>query len=248
MSTGTPARRLSTGGQPPIRIFEHYVVEQVPSRDGRTPCFTAWLREELADGCRTTWDDEPIRVADTRPEFAIQVYDTTTPPSSQGHGNDTDNGVEQQLKALAQALHAETRWERDGPPGDDRDRIDVWSLPLPADLSDEERIATCKAHLLAEIAARDGGDITGFPIERCQDHGKWGRALYIIDRPPAFWNEGEGGILELLWDVNPGYRAMLVREGGEQYKTYEFEPSVARVTRAMLGDQWLKMRHGATRY
>ncbi|KAK7989990.1 hypothetical protein PG989_010305 [Apiospora arundinis] len=248
MSTsGTPPRRLSTGGQPPTRIFEHYVVEQVPSRDDRTPCFTAWLREEIADGCRTTWNDEPIRVADTRPKFSIQVYETTPlPPSSQGNGS--CNGVEQHLKALAQALHAETREERDGPPGGDRDRIDVWSLPLPADLSDEEKLATCKAHLLAEIAARDAGDITGFPIERVHDYHKWGRALYIIDRPPALWNEGEGGILELLWDVNPGYRAMLVREGGEQYETLEFEPGVARVTRAMLGDQWLKMRHGATRY
>ncbi|KAK7947917.1 uncharacterized protein PG986_008803 [Apiospora aurea] len=147
------------------------------------------------------------------------------------------------------ALHAETRWERDGPPDEDRDRIDVWGLPLPADPSDAEKIATCKAHLLAEIAARGGGDGDGdsggeteFPIARVNDWETFGRALYIIDRPPARWDEGEGGILELLWDVNPGYRAMLVRDAGEEYETHEFEPSVTRLTRAELGKQWLKMR------
>ncbi|KAK8132254.1 hypothetical protein PG999_000427 [Apiospora kogelbergensis] len=240
-NSGTPPRRLSTGGQPPIKFLLHYVVEQVPSRNGRTPCFTAWLREELASGQITTWNDEPIRVEDTRPEFAIQVYDTTTPPSQDSGGD-----VDQRLQALAKALHAETRGEREGPPGRDRDRIDVWGLPLSADLSDEERIATCKAHLLAEIAARDGGE-TEFPIERIGNSFTFGRALYIIDRPPSRWDEGEGGILELLWDVNPGYRAMMVHEFGEKYETYEYEPIVTRVTRAELGNQWLMMRHGASR-
>ncbi|KAK8094775.1 hypothetical protein PG997_001460 [Apiospora hydei] len=242
---GTPPRRLSYGGKPPIRIREHYVVEPVPSRDGRTPCFMAWLREELAPA-----RGEPNRVADTRPEFAIQVYDTTiAPPPSRGRDGDGDGDVEQHLRVLAKALHAETHWERDGPPAEDRDRIDVWGLPLPADLSDAEKIATCKAHLLAEIAARDGdgGGDTEFPIARVNDWEKFGRALYVIDRPPARWDEGEGGILELLWDVNPGYRAMLVRDASPEYKTLEFEPSVTRLTRAELGNQWLKMRYCATR-
>ncbi|KDN68418.1 hypothetical protein CSUB01_07539 [Colletotrichum sublineola] len=36
-------RRMSIGGQAPVRFDEEYVVEQIPSHDGK-PFFTAWVR------------------------------------------------------------------------------------------------------------------------------------------------------------------------------------------------------------
>lgn len=77
------------------------------------------------------------------------------------------------------------------------DSIDVWGMPLAADLFNEERVAKCKAHVLDEIASQDAAENDGFPITRLDIDVQWQRAIIIIDRPQKLWDEGEGGFLVL---------------------------------------------------
>ena len=67
-------RRPSTGGKPPARVRYHPVVEEAPSHTHRTPCITAWEREEIFEGGQST--AEP-KIKDNPPMWSIQVYDTT---------------------------------------------------------------------------------------------------------------------------------------------------------------------------
>lgn len=103
-------------------------MEQAPSHDG-APCFTAY-----------TVDAENMG----RPLFAIRVYDTT--PEAGGADRTRD---------LALKIHRGTEHERvERQPAVDRDRIEVVGLPMAPDTPDERRIEACKAHHMAEVAAR----------------------------------------------------------------------------------------------
>ncbi|KAI0429382.1 hypothetical protein F5Y09DRAFT_310404 [Xylaria sp. FL1042] len=225
MPEAVPTRRPSTGGKPPVRIREHYVVEEAPSHDDRTPCITAWIRVEIVR-VPEGWPASDFPVDDTRPEWSIQIYDTTSQSDNRDH-----------LRALAEMLHRETREEREASGREAPDRIDVWGMPLPADMSDEERVARCKAHQQAEIASRDGA-ANDFPIPPLDSHREWQRGIVIIDRPPARWDEGEGGFLEVHWDVNPAWREMM----GPDYK--EPEVSWFRFTRSELDRSLMRLRDG----
>jgi len=215
-----PERRLSTGGKPPIKIREHYVVEEASSHDS-TPCYTAWVREEILQ-VPQGWSASDFNVANERPQLSLQIYDTTPQAA------DPDR-----LKTLAETLHKETREERGAGCRDQPDRIDVWGMPFAADASKEERIAKCKAHILAEIAARQTSGDDGFHVPELRSHYQWNRAIVIIDQPEESWNEGEGGFLVVYWDLDPSYLEMVAQAYGEDHQ--EPETSAIRYTRDGLG-------------
>ncbi|KAH8896707.1 hypothetical protein GQ53DRAFT_743323 [Thozetella sp. PMI_491] len=192
-----PTRRPSTGGKPPIRIRENYVVEEVSSHDS-TPCFTAWIRKEIIK-IPEGWSLSDYADLGLRPEWSVQIYDITSQSDNLEH-----------LKTLAETLHRETREERevDGRPVPDR--IDVWGMPLAADTTDKERIAKCKAHILAEVASRNTTGDADFQIPQLMQ--QWQRALIIIDQPQELWNGNEGGFLVAFWDIHPNYLELLGKD------------------------------------
>lgn len=224
-----PTRRPSTGGLPPVKTREQYAVEEAPSQNS-TPCFTAWVREEIVE-IPAGWSASDFEIFDKRPEWSLQIYDTTPQSDNPEH-----------LKALAEALHRETREEREVNGRAKPDRIDVWGMPLSTDASDEERMAKCKAHVLAEISWRDATGSTEFHIPRLNVREKWQRGIIIIDRPEGLWDEDEGGFLAVYWDIHPKYIELLAREYGEGHK--EPETSMIRYTRAELGQVLANLRDG----
>ncbi|KAI1873525.1 hypothetical protein JX265_005147 [Neoarthrinium moseri] len=221
------ARRPSTGGLPPVQIREQYVVEEAPSHDG-TSCFTAWIRDEIIK-IPQGWAASDFSISDKRPPWSFQLYDTTSQSDNPDH-----------LKILAETLHRETREERETHGRGEPDRIDVWGMPLAADASDEERIAKCKAHVLAEIASRNTAGAADFNIPRLNSHEQWQRAIVIIDRPQALWDTDEGGFLAVYWDVRPSYLELLAREYGQDHQ--EPEASAFRYTRTELGQVLANLR------
>lgn len=99
------------------------MVQEPLSHDG-TPCFSAWEDCKAVEKRHAKW------VSNGRPKYSIQIYDTT--PNS----NDP-----QHIKALAEHLHKATLETRGGDGDTDYDdRLDVYVLALPADLSDEGRV------------------------------------------------------------------------------------------------------------
>ncbi|KAF1922829.1 uncharacterized protein M421DRAFT_10182 [Didymella exigua CBS 183.55] len=215
-----PERRLSTGGLPPIKIREQYLVEEVSSH-GNTPCYTAWVREEIVR-VPQGWSASDFTIATQRPQWSLQIYDTTPQAADQDH-----------LKTLAETLHRETREERGAGGRDEPDRIDVWGMPFAADASEEDRIAKCKAHISAEMAARHTSVDDDFYVSEFHSHDQWKRAILIIDQPQESWNEGEGGFLAVYWDPHPGYLDMLAQAYDEEYQ--EPDTSAVRYTRDGLG-------------
>ncbi|KAK2013423.1 hypothetical protein LZ32DRAFT_691127 [Colletotrichum eremochloae] len=183
-------RRMSTGGQAPVRVNEEYVVEQIPSHDGK-PFFTAWVRRWYPKP-PDDFTPEELNQDSVRPSRSIQFYDITT-------GSDDHN----HLKALAESLHRDTRkmrWNREK-----RDRIDVCGMPLAVGLSDEEKAAKCKAHIVAEIASRKaGGAGPDLEVSLLEEYPGWKRGIMVIDKPREYWNEDErGGLMEVYWDEHP---------------------------------------------
>jgi hypothetical protein len=222
-----PGRRLSTGGLPPIKIREQYLVEEAASHDS-TPCYTAWVREEIVQ-VPYGWSASDFDVANQHPQWSLQIYDTTPQAA------DPDR-----LKTLAETLHKETRKERGVGGRDQPDRIDVWGMPFAVDASDEERIAKCKAHILAEIAARETSAHNDFHVPELRSHHHWNRAILIIDQPEESWNQNEGGFLAVYWDLHPSYLETLAQAHGESRQGPE--TSAFRYTRDDLGQLLGRLR------
>lgn len=222
-----PERRPSTGGLPPIKIREQYVVEEISCSDN-TPCYTAWVRKEMVQ-VPQGWSASDFHIASERPQLSFQIYDTTPQAVDRGH-----------LKRLAETLHKETREERGFGGRDQSDRIDVWGMPFAADVSEEEKIAKCKAHILAQIAARETFENDGFRVPELQGHYHWKRVILIIDQPEESWNEDKGGFLAVYWDLYPSYLEMLAQAHGEGYS--EPDTSAFRYTRDELGQELGSLR------
>ncbi|KAI1365679.1 hypothetical protein F5Y08DRAFT_303377 [Xylaria arbuscula] len=239
MSEAVPTRRLSTGGKPPIKVRFHYVVEEAPSHDVQTPCMTAWEKEEIV-AYPKGWPEWDYEVGDTRPMWSIQVYDTTPHSDNREH-----------LGALVEMLHRDTKEVRYASGRDERDRVDVWGMPLPIDMPDEERVARCKAHMQAEIVAREcapAGTAYDFHIPQLSTINMWKRGLVIIDRQQEQWNDGEGGFLVVKWGVHPSYIEMMNREislpGDPPYTGPESEMHFWRETQTDLGSSLMDLREG----
>jgi hypothetical protein len=213
-----PERRLSTGGKPPIEIREQYLVEETSSHDG-TPCYTAWVREEIVK-VPQGWSTSDFTMGTKRPQRSFQIYDTTPQAADPNH-----------LKTLAETFHKETRKERGR---DQRDRIDVWSMPFAADTSKEENMAKCKAHILAEIAVRETSGDDNFHIPALCSHYQYNRAILIVDQPEESWNKDEGGFLAVYWDLHLSWLEMLAKAYGEDYQGPE--TSAFRCTYDELGE------------
>ncbi|KAF2644054.1 hypothetical protein P280DRAFT_537718 [Massarina eburnea CBS 473.64] len=142
-------RRPLTGGLPLTKFRHHYIVEEAPSHDS-TLCFTACIREDVVK-IPEGWSSDFI-IPNRRPQWSIQIYDTT--PQS---------GNPEHLITLAEMLHSETREDREAWGRGEPDSVDIWGMPLTTDASDEERIAKCKAHVLAEITSRNAPEIFLYP-------------------------------------------------------------------------------------
>ena len=108
------------------QVFPRDVLDPIHTHDG-TPA-TAIYRI----------DSDTIKC----PLFSYQLYDISPHTSSKVHA-----------MSVAVLVHEGTiakRGRNDRHP----QRIDVYSFPLPGDMSQDERVAKCIAHQRAEIAAR----------------------------------------------------------------------------------------------
>ncbi|TPX08002.1 uncharacterized protein E0L32_010333 [Thyridium curvatum] len=181
------ARRLSTGGQAPVRIETCMQVERVQTHDG-APCYSAWksTRPYGSDEDHTT----------SRSPWGLQVYDTRP-------GCDGDHS---RLKELALRLHEDT-WDARGAEGrDEPDRVDLYALPMPSSATDEERAEKCKAHYLTERKARNARGVRGAshyipPVRR---YSGWKHVILTIAKAEEDWDKGEGGFLLVQWQTSTG--------------------------------------------
>ncbi|KZM26589.1 uncharacterized protein EKO05_0005373 [Ascochyta rabiei] len=211
-----PERRLSTGGLPPIRVREQCVVEKVPSHhDPGVPCYTAWMREEI-EKVPEGWSASDFTIANKRPQRSFQIYDTTPQAANPDH-----------LQTLAEEFQTELCKDHGVGGRNKTARIDVWAKPFAADASagEEMKIDTCKAHILAEIAARETSGDNSFHVSELCSHVRWKRFLLIMDQPEESWNEDEGGFLAVYWDPHSSYQG--TPEGPETH--------TRRYTREELG-------------
>lgn len=239
-----PGREPPRGIRPPIKVRETYVVEPAPSHDG-APCLAAWTRDDVLEAPEG-WSLSDLPDFGRRPAWSIQVYDTTTTSKPEG-GDDDDR---EHLGKLARELHEETREERHTHGRSAPDRLEVWGMPLPDDMPEDEKAARCKAHAVAEIASRDAAaataaatsDDVGFPIPKVDVQERWQRGIVIVDRPRELWDEGEGGFLVAYWDSRPDYLEALAQEYGGRRE--EPDVSVFRYTRSELGALFGGLRDG----
>lgn len=182
-------RRLSTGGKPPVKIEERYIIEEAPSRGG-LPCATAWFRHEIVEfgsKIHEGWSLSDYDYDRGSPPWSIQVYDTSE-----------DAGHVEHLILVAETLHKQTRDDRENHEAQvrvDRDRIDVWGMPLPFETSESERIARCKMHFEGFVQS----EFMRLP----SFHWRWRKGILIIDRPPHRWGDDEEAFMTVFWDASP---------------------------------------------
>lgn len=191
--SSNPERRPSTGGLPPIKVHEQCVVEQVPSyHDPSTPCYTAWIREEIVK-VPEGWSASDFTIANERPQRSIQIYNTTPQAANPDR-----------LQTLAWEFQTELCKDHGVGGRDQTARIDVWAKPFTAEDSEETKINTCKAHILAEITARETLGDDSFHISKFSSHDQWKRFLLIMDQPEESWDRDEAGFLAVYWDHHSG--------------------------------------------
>lgn len=182
-------RRLSTGGLPPIRVNEQCVVEKVPSYyDLSIPCYTAWIREEIVK-VPEGWSASDFTIANERPQRSFQIYDTTPQAANLDH-----------LQALAREFQIELCKDHGVGGRDQTARIDVWAKPFTANESEGTKVNACKAHILAEMIARETSGDDSFHISKLSSHNQWKRFLLITDQSEESWDRDEGGFLAVYWD------------------------------------------------
>lgn len=180
----TPERRLSTGGLPPICITEQCVVERAPSHhDPSVPCYTAWMRQEILKA-PAGWSASNFSIVDTPSERSFQIYITTPQAANIDY-----------VQALAREFQEELCKDHRVGGRDTTARIDVWAKLFAADTSEQTKIDSCKAHILAEIAARETSGANGFHVSAFCRYDRWERFLLIMDSPEESWNQGEGASL-----------------------------------------------------
>ncbi|KAJ4990211.1 hypothetical protein SVAN01_04302 [Stagonosporopsis vannaccii] len=185
----TSERRLSTGGLPPIRVTEQCVVEGAPSHhDPSIVCYTAWMRQEILK-VPVGWSASNFSIADTPSKRSFQIY-VTTPQAANLH----------YVQALAREFQEELCKDHRVGGRDTTARIDVWAKPFAANTSEQTKINSCKAHSLAEIAARETLKVSSFYVSAFRRYNQWERFLLIMDSPEESWNQGEGGFLAVYWD------------------------------------------------
>jgi hypothetical protein len=175
LGAGVPVLIDGVGGVRPRKTpSKSLVVEPAPSHDG-SPCITAY-------------DVDVIN--NTRPLYALRVYDTRPTAGDQSY-----------IRELAEKLHVGTMDERcSRMPADNRDRIEVVGLPLSADVSDEERTQICEEHHMAEIAARKAAGTADFYLPKNPDDLRtYERSLVIIDRLETGWENAALNRSKLIW-------------------------------------------------
>jgi hypothetical protein len=143
------------------------------------------------------WSAFDFTIANERPQRSFQIYDTTPQAASLYH-----------LQTLAEEFQTELRKDHGVGGRDQTARIDVWAKPFAADAPEETKIDTCKAHILAEIDAREASGDNGFHVSELCSHDRWKRFLLMIDLPEESWNEDEGGFLAVYWDRHLSYQEM----------------------------------------
>ncbi|KAH6621814.1 hypothetical protein C7974DRAFT_456528 [Boeremia exigua] len=185
----TPERRLSTGGLSPVRVTEKCVVERAPSHhDPSVACYTAWMRQEILK-VPAGWSASNFPIADTPSERSFQIYVTTAQAANLDY-----------VQAPAREFQQELCKDHGVGGRDTTARIDVWAKLFAANTSEQARIDSCKAHILAEIAARETLGVNDFHVSAFRRYNQLERVLLIMDSPEEPWNQGEGGFLAVYWD------------------------------------------------
>lgn len=189
--------------------YQRLVVENAPNHDNTRPCSSAWWLRDYEPV-----EDTPAN-PERRPKWSIQVYDTTPQAADAAH-------VQRQARKIFEETWEQRRNEGRELP----DRVDVYGLPLPADTPDEERVRRCIAHQNREIHERNATGRADFFIPPTFDE-PYSRVLMIIAAPEEAWNQGDGGFIDVAFDLTPKSRRAGVRQS---------DPTWGRVTWDDLGE------------
>lgn len=135
------------------------------------------------------WSASHFPIADTPSKRSFQIYITTPQAANLDH-----------VQALAREFQEELCKDHGVGGRDTTARIDVWAKLFAADTSEQTKINSCKAHVLAEIAARETLGVDSFHVSAFCRYDRWERFLLIMDSPEESWNQGEGGFLAVYWD------------------------------------------------
>ncbi|KAF4987089.1 hypothetical protein FDECE_15612 [Fusarium decemcellulare] len=174
-----PARRLSTGGAPPRRIYTRTIVEKAPSHNGM-PCYAAWEKTEYQHELNTPPDGT------SRPKWCIQIYDTS--PAA---------GDPEYLRTVAERIHTTTWPDRDV--WEHPNRIEVHGLPLTEGTFDKIRVERCISHQKAEIMARHEARDADFLLHPLFNDYHY-RGIIIIKHPQEFWGLPDVDFLEVEFE------------------------------------------------
>lgn len=225
------ARRLSTGGKPPRRVEVFMQVESVPTYDNSL-CYSAWQAERTYVSL-----EEPSK---SRPKWGLQIYDTT--PSC---GRDAAR-----LERLALKLYEDTWDTRSGTGRGERDRTDLYALPMEAGLSDEDRVEKCKSHYFAEKEARNAEGISKSDhyIPQAVTNDMWQHSIMIIAQAEETWDEGEGGFIQVKWE-RKGEAQPSTPEQSVTRWLYEGGTNLGQVLGDMREDvEWFTLHHCTETY
>jgi hypothetical protein len=150
------------------------------------------MREEIVK-VPEGWSASDFTIANERPQRSFQIYNTTPQAANLDR-----------LQALARELQTELCEDHGVGGRDQTARIDVWAMPFAANESEETRINTCKAHILAEITARKTSGDDSFHISEFSSHNQLKRFLLIMDQPEESWDQDKAGFLAVHWDHHSG--------------------------------------------
>lgn len=139
------------------------------------------------------WSASDFTIANERPTRSFQIYNTTP------LANDPER-----LQNLAREFQAVLREDHGVGGRDQTARVDVWGMPFKAGESEEAKVNSCVAHLLAEGAARESLGDDGFAISEFPGHHQWKRFLLIMDQPEESWEREGEGFLAVYWDSDSG--------------------------------------------
>ncbi|TAQ88387.1 hypothetical protein B7494_g3321 [Chlorociboria aeruginascens] len=104
----------------------------------------------------------------------IQIYNTTLL-------SDDKAETQAHLDWLAIKIQKATYDDRDIGYSNKEDRLDVYAFPLPANMSQEEKIKKCISHQISEIAARNATGKVEYLISGTYTEGLYKRHLIILD-------------------------------------------------------------------
>jgi hypothetical protein len=115
--------------------------------------------------------------------------------------------------------------KRDGGSTYHFERLDLYGLPLPAGLPEDERVAQCVAHQKKEVAMRNATGESDFFIPPTSFDDCYERNIWIIDKPEEAWREREWDFVQVEFDYKPDDKDVTLPQDPVWYRL-DWEESV----------------------